>query len=58
MSNSQIALHVAADNGQDEMVQELINQGGKIDTNDIKGQTALHLAAQQRAIKAVHVLLQ
>lgn len=53
----QTALHVAATNGNLEVVEFLVNSGGCPDIVDHKGWTPLHYATQEGHVEAVELLL-
>lgn len=50
------ALHLAAENGHSEVVEELVS-AENINISDSEGFTALHLAARGGHVKTVEVLL-
>ena len=55
---NQTALHLAAGDGHDKVVQQLLEKGVKIDVEDGEGRTALHLAAGDAHDKVVQRLLE
>jgi ankyrin repeat protein len=46
----------AADHGNVEVVQQLINAGADVNARDEEGETALDKAADERNLRAVQVL--
>ena len=58
-SQDRTALHVAAEEGHDEVLRALLNpkRGPKAYDRDSNGNTALHLAAQGGFQKAIEVLM-
>jgi ankyrin repeat protein len=55
--NGQTALHRATENGHDEIIRILIENGIDVNARDVNGQTALHLASKNGSGAAVGVLL-
>jgi V8-like Glu-specific endopeptidase len=51
------ALHIAIENGRNEIVEFLIMQGMNLDTQNLKGETALHIAAYVNNKFAVNKLV-
>ena len=52
------ALMLAASDGNDEMLQLLLDHGAKVDTQARDGATALMLAAQESRLSSINILLQ
>ncbi|MFT6631190.1 MAG: V8-like Glu-specific endopeptidase [Bacteriovoracaceae bacterium] len=51
------ALHIAVENGRNDIVEFLIKQGMNLDTQNLKGETALHIAAYVNNKFAVNKLV-
>ncbi|MCE3238896.1 MAG: Ankyrin repeat (many copies) [Gammaproteobacteria bacterium] len=51
------ALHVAAQEGYVETVQELINRGTNVNIKDLDAQTALHIAADKNDVEISRLLI-
>ncbi len=51
------ALHLAAQDGNVDSLQLLVNGGANVDAKNVRGQSALHLAALAQSPETVEVLL-
>lgn len=56
--NKYRALHLAANNGHIDFVNELLSRGALVDSLDPEENTALHLAANNRHVEVVQILLE
>ena len=51
------ALHLAAQDGNVDSLQLLVDGGANVEAKNVRGQTALHLAALAQSPETVEVLL-
>ena len=54
---SSTVFHVAAENGREACIKKFLHCGARLDIQDINGHTFLHLAARERYLGVVQLLL-